>query len=116
MVKDIARTAFAGQAEKPAICIAARSFTSSPMIADLGQIDASRGCKFTQSGRLVAAALEHVSDVHFCGVTVDQGAVFAGDESEFNAGSPRQRNSHNVGEAETLPLFAIRAPPERRHR
>jgi hypothetical protein len=51
-------------------------------------------------------------DLHFSGVTVDERAVFARNKSELNARSPRQRNSHNVSEAETLPFFAIRAPPD----
>jgi hypothetical protein len=50
-------------------------------------------------------------DVQFSGVTIDQRAIFTRNQSELNPCSSRQRNSHNVSEAEALPFFAIRAPP-----
>src|ERR1019366_1156509 len=54
----------------------------------------------------------HVENAHLRGETIHQGAVFARDQGDDQAGFSRKRNAHHVSEAKSLPLFAVRPPPE----
>ena len=79
--------------------------------ADVVQVQRITLRELPKCGCLVAASLGHVGDVHLGGVPVDEGTILAGDQRKDEACPPRQRKSHDVGEAEALELLPIRAPP-----
>ena len=102
---------------KPAMCIAGRSLTSSPMKQIcVSSIPAGYG-ELAQCGCFVPASLVRRAGYAFCCASGPPADCLR----RRSAPTPipalaGQRDAHDVGEAEALPLFAVRAPTRRRRR